>query len=161
MPELKQSLRTLSIGTNDFRNAQQVNIDGFRELTSISFGDNSFDSNIGYLSIWNCSKLQSISFGRYVFQFAESLSIYDLPQLNSVAFNQNSFQYTKTANLYNLDSISGLYFDNNCFQNVDHFSIKSQLWLLYYWWVDIPNLLSVEMKDHSVKQVKVVIFESN
>ena len=150
LPELRQSLESLSIGNYDFRNAMQVNLDGFSELTSISIGEYAFDSKTGYLSIRNCSKLQTISFGKYSFQYFHvnmsmlnslqfitfgqyafrntiSLSLHDLPQLHSITFNQYAFQYTKTASLRNIGKIIGLVFNSYCFETVDSISITSNI----------------------------------
>ena len=147
---MKQSLKTLSIGSYDFRNAMQVNLDGFSELTSLSIGEYAFDSKVGYLSIWNCSKLQTIAFGKYSFQYyhvnisilnslhsitfgqyafyrTESLELFNLPLLNTLSFNQYAFQNTKTASLNNIGKIIGLVLSNNCLEKVEYLSITGTI----------------------------------
>ena len=127
VPELKQSLKTLSIGSYSFRNVIEVNLDGFNELTSLSIGEYAFDSKVGYLSIWNCSKLHTIAFGRYAFQNADALTLHDLPQLQSITFNQFAFQNTKTASLNNIGKIIGLVLSNNCLEKVEYLSITGTI----------------------------------
>ena len=139
----------------------QFTLDGFSELTSVYIGNAAFESKPSYISIWNCSKLQSIYFDQHAFQKSNSLDIHDLPQLNSITFRQYSFRFTQSARLNNLGTLTGLVFENYCFESVEHFTIKCNNIIYSYLQIDLPELRNLEVQDHSVKQVKVVVFEGN
>ena len=139
----------------------QFTLDGFSELTSVYIGRSAFESKPSYISIWNCSKLQSIYFDQHAFQQSNSLDIHDLPQLNSITFRQYSFRFTQSARLNNLGTLTGLVFENYCFESVEHFTIKCNNIIYSYLQIDLPELRNLEVQNHSVKQVKEVVFEGN
>ena len=140
-------LEELIIGDDSFMYVNEFIIDGLNKLKSLEIGMNSFTRNRNNYGndesrsfhLLNCDELKSIDIGKYSFSdYSGLFELFNLPKLELIKIGEIANSYS-----YNFRYCS--------------FEIEGIIDVIYYYWIDLPNLKSIELGDrvfyHSLSTV--------